>query len=294
MVLREVEIHGSIVKAAESLHLSPAAASQRLSKLSTRLGMDLTISDGRGIRLTPAGRQLAARAVRICRQLELAERELYEGSQLLNQPTVSVAAFATAAEHLFPSLMDRLDLDLGLRVSLVELPADLALPGVRSGGHDIAIVPSYEPSAFTVPPGTIAKVVATEPLHLVARPGDGRGRVTFASLADAPWISGPVGSTLAAAIESTCRTVGGFTPDIVHRVADAGVVFALAERGLGVGLLPQLATRSAPEYLVHPVPGAIDRSILAVCLTDSLDHRPVLEVWNTLDLIGALPGGSAG
>jgi DNA-binding transcriptional LysR family regulator len=106
--------------------------------------------------------------------------------------------------------------------------------------------------------------------------------VTLASLADAPWISGPLGSTLADAIESTCWTVGGFTPNVVHRVSDAAVTVSLAAHGLGVGLLPRLAAHNAPEHLIHLAPGSVARSIIAVCLPESLDHRPVREFWDSL------------
>jgi predicted acylesterase/phospholipase RssA len=122
-----------------------------------------------------------------------------------------------------------------------------------------------------------------EPLDLVAQPPVEGQTVTLRSLADAPWISGPEGSTLADAIESTCRTVGGFTPNVVHRVSDAAVTIALADRGLGVGLLPRLATRGAPQHLIHPAPGTVTRSIMAVCLPESLSHPPVSRFWNALD-----------
>lgn len=283
MVLREVEAHGSISEAASSLHISPAAASQRLSGLSRRLGVDLTVADGRGIRLTAAGRQLATHAVQICRQLELAERELSEKVESFELPTVSVATFATAAEHLLPSVIANLGSEAGFRVSIAELPADLAIPGVISGTHDIAIVRTHEPATLVSPASTMAKVIMTEPLDLVARPSAPGLAVNLEALSGAPWISGPIGSTLAEAIESTCRTVGGFTPNVVHRVSDAAVIIGLADQGLGVGFLPRLATRGAPQHLIHPAPGMVARSILAVCLPESLDHRPVRELWEALD-----------
>jgi len=285
MVLREIEATGSVTAAARALHISPAAASQRLSRLSDRLGVDLTAADGRGIRLTTTGRQLAFRAVQICRQLELAEREVHDEMTHQKLPTVTVATFATVAEQLIPQVIDRLGPDAGFQVSIAELPADVAIPGVISGTHDIAVVRTFEPGSFSEPEFTIGKVIANEPLDLVARaPVEGQA-VTLDSLADASWISGPVGSTLADAIERTCRTVGGFTPNVVHRVSDAAVIISLADRGLGVGLLPRLAARSAPGHLIHQTPGTVARSIIAVCLPESLDHRPVREFWEALETL---------
>ncbi|MCP4958587.1 MAG: LysR family transcriptional regulator [Actinomycetia bacterium] len=291
MVLRELEAHGSIAGAAHSLQISPAAASQRLSRLSARIGTDLTVSDGRGIRLTPAGGRLAAHAVRVCRQLELAERELGVEQPPFTPTPVSVATFATAAEHLLPEVIDRLG--PGFAISLAELPPDQAIPGVISGEHDLAIIRTHEPTTFTRPATTTAKLIATEPLDIVAPPSAGADEVTLSSLSEAAWISGPLGSTLAAAIESTCRTIGGFTPRVVHRVSDAAVVIALAERRLGVGLLPRLATQSAPAHLIHPAPGAVTRSIIAVTQPDSLEYRPVREVWDALDTLDCLGASTA-
>lgn len=283
MVLREVEAHGSIAQAALALGISPAAASQRLSRLALRLGVDLTVGDGRGIRLTPVGRRLAFRAVRICRQLEIAERELDEEMGLPRLPAVSVATFATAAAGLLPDIVDRLGTGAGVRISIAELPVDAAIPSVISGIHDLAVIPTYEPSTLAQPATTVAKVIATEPLDLVARPSVAGQAVTLSALSREPWISGPAGSTFARAIESTCRAIGGFTPDVAHRVSDAAAIIALAERGLGVGLLPRLATRTAPRHLIHRAPGTVARSIIVVCLPESLEHAPVKQVWDALE-----------
>jgi DNA-binding transcriptional LysR family regulator len=154
---------------------------------------------------------------------------------------------------------------------------------VISGTYDIAIVRTHEPATLVSPLSTVIKVIMTESLDLVARPSAPGQAVNLNKLSGAPWISGPIDSTLADAIESTCRTVGGFTPNVVHRVSDAAVIIGLADQGLGVGLLPRLATCGAPRHLIHSAPGTVTRSILAVCLRESLDHRPVQALWDALD-----------
>jgi DNA-binding transcriptional LysR family regulator len=41
-------------------------------------------------------------------------------------------------------------------------------------------------------------------------------------------------------VERTCRSVGGFDPDVRHRSVDANVSLALVARGMAVTLLPEL------------------------------------------------------
>ncbi len=41
----------------------------------------------------------------------------------------------------------------------------------------------------------------------------------------------------------TCRELGGFEPDVRHRTNDPTVCVAVAARGLGVAMLPDLALR---------------------------------------------------
>lgn len=78
--------------------------------------------------------------------------------------------FATVAEHLIPQTINCLGPDAGFLVSIDELPADHAISGVISGTYDIAIVRTFEPGTFARPASTMAKVIANEPLDLVARP----------------------------------------------------------------------------------------------------------------------------
>jgi hypothetical protein len=40
------------------------------------------------------------------------------------------------------------------------------------------------------------------------------------------------------------------------------------------------------QHLIHPAPGTVTRSILAVCLPQSLDHRPVRDSWEALEFPG--------
>jgi len=74
-VLQAVAVHGSVVDAAGALHLSPPAVSQQLRALERETGASLIDRSGRQIRLTAAGRLLAAHGEHVAAQLRQAERD---------------------------------------------------------------------------------------------------------------------------------------------------------------------------------------------------------------------------
>src|SRR3954469_264199 len=61
-VLRELADRGSVTAVAAALSFTPSAISQQLRALAEEVGMALTEPAGRGLRLTEAGRALAAEA----------------------------------------------------------------------------------------------------------------------------------------------------------------------------------------------------------------------------------------
>ncbi|HET9972641.1 MAG TPA: LysR family transcriptional regulator [Streptosporangiaceae bacterium] len=77
-MLQAVAVHGSVAAAAGALHLSPPAVSQQLLTLERETGACLIDRSGRQVRLTAAGRLLAAHGERAAAQIRQAERDLAE------------------------------------------------------------------------------------------------------------------------------------------------------------------------------------------------------------------------
>jgi len=75
-LLREVARQGSLTAAAKRLSLTQSALSHAVKKLEEKLGTALWEREGRGLRLTSAGRHLLAVAERLLPQLEHAEHVL--------------------------------------------------------------------------------------------------------------------------------------------------------------------------------------------------------------------------
>ncbi|RVH76220.1 helix-turn-helix domain-containing protein, partial [Sinorhizobium medicae] len=63
--LRELSIRKTMAAVAEALYVSPSAVSQQIALLEQEVGIDLIERRGRGVELTPAGKQLVERAERI-------------------------------------------------------------------------------------------------------------------------------------------------------------------------------------------------------------------------------------
>lgn len=75
-IVYQIHKHGTVTKAAETLHLTQSALSHSMRKLETTLGLPIWKKQGRSLRLTLAGMSLLAMAERILPQFEAAEEHL--------------------------------------------------------------------------------------------------------------------------------------------------------------------------------------------------------------------------
>lgn len=67
-ILDAIKEHGTLTKAADSLHLSQSALSHSIKKLETQIGTNIWQKDGRNLRLTDAGQRIQALANRVLPQ----------------------------------------------------------------------------------------------------------------------------------------------------------------------------------------------------------------------------------
>src|SRR4051812_1833254 len=93
-LLAELSRLGSMRAVADVLGVTTSTVSQQISALSRETGSVLLDPDGRGVRLTPAGRRLAEHAVTILAAVEEARLDL--GAEAEPNGTIRVAGFATA------------------------------------------------------------------------------------------------------------------------------------------------------------------------------------------------------
>src|SRR3954453_610118 len=101
-VIDAVARNGSVTAAAKELSYSQPSVSHHLTRLEAETGAQLLQRVGRGIRLTPAGELLAARAPDIIGRIDAAGAEL-SAHVGLNAGRVRLPAFASAIGSLVPA-----------------------------------------------------------------------------------------------------------------------------------------------------------------------------------------------
>lgn len=274
-VLAAVARTGSVTAAARELHYAQPSVSHHLARLEAEAGIALLQRAGRGVRLTEAGRLLAARAEEILGRVEGARREL-DALVGLRAGRARLAAFPSALATLVPAAVAGLRAaHPGLGVGLVEAEPPEAIAALQAGDVDVALVFRHTDAPHARPATDLSRfevtVVHSEPIALVRRAVDaapagpdatGDGPPPLAELRDAAWIAGC--ERCRADLVARCATAG-FDPRIAFETDDYVAVQALVASGAGVSLLPSLALRAHrnPDVVAQPLPGAT-REVLAL------------------------------
>ncbi|MEV5379256.1 LysR family transcriptional regulator [Streptomyces nondiastaticus] len=277
--LNAVARHGSVSAAADGLHVTTSAVSQQLAKLERETGQQLLAKQGRGVRLTDAGRLLAEHASRILSQVELAQADL-EAQRGQAVGELLLGAFPTAARGLFPAALAGLRrAHPQLRARLEEMEPEEAVPRVVRGDIDVAVVLDWYNKPLPMPDG-LAKAPVLDDIADVAMPVDhplaGREEVGLEEFADDDWVSWPRGEFCHEWLMLTLRGKG-IEPRISHMAEEHHTQLALVAAGLGVAVAPRLGRGPVPEGVrVVPVRHTVRRHVYAIWRADA-DRRPSIR-----------------
>jgi DNA-binding transcriptional LysR family regulator len=242
--LHAVADSGSVKDAAARLGYTPSAVSQHLAALERETRSVLLEPSGRGVRLTTAGRLLAAHAADILDRITQAEAAL----AALSAGEVGVlrlASFATAGGQLLPPALARVratlpKLDISVRVA----ERDDAIGLLRRGELDVAVIEAHTSAFAADRDHLVAHLLLTDPFRIVVPRGHRLARTRVIALAQAatePWID-------IACEKGCCRTEtnaafarAGFTPRHAIEADDYWPAQGFVAAGLGLALVPQLA-----------------------------------------------------
>ncbi|CAL99614.1 DNA-binding transcriptional LysR family regulator [Saccharopolyspora erythraea NRRL 2338] len=282
-LLRELADRGTVTAVAKALAYTPSAVSQQLRALQAEVGVTLTEPAGRGLRLTDAGRALAARADEVLAVLDRAEAELntYRSTP---RGTVRVALFPSGALLLLPGLLRRMS---AIReVSLECRDVDMTPPEVQALVADFDIVVAHrddQAQPFDSERMEITPLLR-EPLDVAlprGHPLASRDRVELTELAGEPWVSVDIGFPVDDVLRSLAvRT--GTRPKVVQRINDFRVIEALVADGFGVALLPRY-TVDDPRLVLRPLAGVrAGRNVEAVSRRGASERPAVRAVFDAL------------
>ncbi|KAF5998582.1 MULTISPECIES: LysR family transcriptional regulator [Streptomyces] len=271
--------HGSVSGAAEGLHVTTSAVSQQMSKLEREVGQQLLAKNGRGVRLTDAGRLLAEHAARILSQVELAQADLEaQRGQVVGE--LRLSAFPTAARGLFPTALAALRADHpGLRVRSSELEPEAGVAGVIRGDLDLAVVLDWYNKPMPLPDGLVKAPILDDPADVAMPVGHrlaDRAEVDLGDFADDEWITWGEGEFCHEWLMFTLRS-RGVEPHIGHRAAETHTQLGLVAAGLGVCIAPLLGRHPMPDGVVTvPLRQAVRRHVYVIWRADA-DRRPSIR-----------------
>ncbi|GAB3282162.1 LysR family transcriptional regulator [Parasphingorhabdus pacifica] len=284
-MLRELADRGTVSAVAEAMAYTPSAVSQQIRALQTEVGVRLTEPSGRGLRLTDAGRALAARADDVLSALDRAEAEV-NSFRSVPRGTVRVALFPSGALLLLPGLLRRMadQRELGLVCRDVDM-ATSEVPGLTAD-FDIVVThrddqaEPFDSDRLEVTP------LLREPLDVALPPGHRlaeREKVELTELASEPWIGVDVGFPVDDVLRSLVMRTG-VRPTVVQRINDFRVTEALVADGQGVALLPRYTVDSS-GLVLRPLSGArAGRNVEAVSRRGA-SGRPAVRA--VLDALGS-------
>ncbi|MER6053023.1 LysR family transcriptional regulator [Streptomyces sp. NPDC001793] len=270
--LAAVAAHGSIARAARTLHMTPSAVSQQLAKLEREAGHALLQPHGRSVRLTHAGRVLAAHADLLISQLIAAQADLADlGNEVLGP--LRIGGVGSAVRTLLPDALAALTAEHPrLTPTVVDGEAIHLLPRLVHGELDLLLVESWTTRPLAVPEGITLRTVISEEVYIALAENhpladhtavDLTSPTDLAALTGTAWACCPPGTEAYEALVQTLRT-HGIEPDIRYLLTDHLTQLALVARNLAACLTPDMSRCPTPPGVRFlPTRPALRRDIRA-------------------------------
>lgn len=237
----ELSRSGSMREVADLLGTTTSTVSQQIAALAREAGAALLEPSGRGVRLTPAGRRLAAHAVTILAAVDAARADLQPDAEPAG--TVRVAGFATAIRRsLMPIIQEAAARHPLLQVTVHEHEPAEAVQMLLADEVDLALTYDYSLAALASDPRLDLTPLWSTPWGLgvpqeAAGYDHGASPAVFAAFRERDWI----GNSRNRADADVLRIIGslaGFEPRIRHEADSLDLVEDLIVADMGIGLLP--------------------------------------------------------
>jgi DNA-binding transcriptional LysR family regulator len=288
--LHAVAAEGSILAAADTLHVTTSAVSQQLAKLEREVGHTLLEKHGRGVRLTDAGRLLVKHIERVLCTLEQAEADLDAVRDSVTGD-LTVGSFATGARGLAPRALARLrDAYPQLQVRLRELEPDQSIPMLVRRDLDLVVAQDWFNAPLPLPDG-LSRAPLMDDVADIALPSNhplaATGTVKLSELGSEPWISWTEGSICHDWLRHTLRTHGQ-EPRVAHTASEFATQLALVGAGLGAAVIPRLGRDQVPPgvTIVKSEP-TLRRHVYAIWRTDATRRSAIRAAVEAFEAVSA-------
>lgn len=240
----------SFVAAAQALHLSQPALSRRIRKLEDALGSALLERTTRHVALTMVGRDFLPKVRRFLDEFETSVLGLGD-LRMQHHAVVSVAAVPSSAFYFLPAALVGFARDYPrVRVRILDLGANEGLEAVARGEAEFGVnfIGASHPGIDFTPLMQDPFVLACRSDHPLAE----RSAVTWRDLAGQRVITVGHASGNRTLID-TALAQAGLRLDWAYEVMHLSGSLGLVEAGLGVAVLPRMATPAAGHRLIRTV-----------------------------------------
>ncbi|GAA2182503.1 LysR family transcriptional regulator [Brooklawnia cerclae] len=287
-LMRDLEHYGSLTAVARATFRTPSAVSQQLRTAQRDLRVPLVEPDGRGVRLTEAGRILAEGCTDVAAALERVQAR-WDAFRDDLSGTVSIASLPSAATFLMARVFRALD-DTGIEIVIHDHDVAEAQFASLAAEVDIVIGHSLTGRRPAGTDGLTVVALAREPLDVAMAAGHrlaGQARIRPDDLLDCEWIGVPVGypfDTVRLAIESAT----GASLRIQQRLRDNRLIESLVASSECVAILPRFTTPNGGGLVLRELEGVpATRYVSAILRPDKAERRAVRRVLDELRRAGA-------
>lgn len=287
-LLRDLAHYGSITAVARATFRTPSAVSQQLKTAQRDFGTPLVEPYGRGLRLTDAGRLLAAGGADVAASVERVQArwDAYRGSL---SGTVSILSLPSAATFLYADTLAALA-GTDIHLTLTDLDLAEADWATKVADVDIVIGHSLTGPAPAGTDGLAVTTIAREPLDValaVGHPLAAKGAFHAADLVDAEWIGVPRGYPFDTILQRI-ELATGQRLRVAQRLIDNRLVETLVIAGNQVAILPRFTTPARTGMVLRPLLDVeATRCISAIMRPDKAERRVVRHVVEVLQGVGA-------
>jgi DNA-binding transcriptional LysR family regulator len=237
----------SFTKAAAKVHVAQSGVSAQVRRLEAELGQSLFDRSSRAVRLTEVGAAVLPHARAALEAVAGARLAVDELTGLVRGHVAVGMVVACGALDLPPLLADFHRAHPGVEITLSEANSDRLLEALQGGELDMAVVAL----AGAPPPGIETQVIIDEALVAAVHPADplaSRSSITLHALMERELISLPLGTGMRTCLEDAC-TAAGLRAHVAFEASAPTMLAELAQRGLGVAILPESLGRSRPAEL---------------------------------------------